>query len=246
MTPRIIAIVQARTQSQRLPNKVVIRIGGETILGILLKRLHKSATFDEIIVATTTSPKDDIIERIALDENTHIFKGSAENVLDRYYNAARENSAGCIVRITADNPLTDASLADSQVNFFAENDCDYVTTMNVILGVGSEVFSFHALQEAWRHSTERYQKEHVTPYIYENPQKFKVRYLEATGIFKEGKVRLTIDYKEDLELYAAIHEHFKDLVNVDLSDVVRFLNETPKIRKLNMGMRQKDYLEAET
>jgi spore coat polysaccharide biosynthesis protein SpsF len=180
-----------------------------------------------------------------LNENAHIFRGSAENVLDRYYNAAKENSADCIVRTTADNPLTDVSLADSQVKYFVESNCDYVATKNIILGVGSEVLSFHALQEAWRHSSKRYQKEHVTPYIYENPQKFKVIYLEAKDIFRREKIRLTIDYKEDLELYAALHEHFNGLVDVKLREVVTFLDETPRIRKLNSGMRQKSYLEAE-
>lgn len=241
---RVVGIVQARTGSKRLRNKTVLSLGSRTILGILLERISASKIMDQVVVATTTQQRDDIVERIALECGFQIFRGSEDDVLDRYYNAARTFAAGVIVRITADNPLTDAGLADSQVRHLIENDCDYVTTRNVLLGVGSEAVSFRSLQEAWRSANQRYQREHVTPYIYENADQFKVRYMTPPAFLKQQwGIRLTIDTNQDLELYAALQNYFGDLVPVDIRDVVSFLTRTPEIREINMSVRQKDYRE---
>ena len=239
-----IGIVQARTGSKRLKNKTVTRVGKKMILEILLERLTASETIEEIVVATTTSPADDIIERTVADLKALIFRGSEKDVLDRYYRAAKEHQGKTIVRITSDNPFTDVYLLDAQVRYLRGNSCDYVTS-ETLLGLGSEVMSYRALEESWRHATEPYQRENVTPYVYENPGKFKISYLEPPPYAKQEGVRLTIDYPEDLLLYEALEDHFGDLVRVDVSQVIDFLNENPRIRKINDGVRQKNYLEYE-
>jgi len=241
----VIGIIQARTGSTRLPNKVIKKLGDKTILEILLNRLAKSKTMNKIVVATTTKKEDDIIEEITLSNGFEIFKGSEKDVLDRYYNAARKFKAEMIVRITADNPLTDIDLIDYQVGFLKGNNYDYVTTKNAILGLGSEVFTFNVLEKAWKNAKENYQREHVTPYIYENPEIFKIKYVDSPDFLKRKDIRLTIDTIEDFKLYQRLYNRFGDLVNADISAVIKFLEENPYIAEFNKDVRQKDYNEVE-
>ena len=241
---RTVGIIQARTGSKRLSNKAALFLGKRTILEILLERLRASESMNEVVVATTTNQRDDIIERIASEGRFRTFRGSEDDVLDRYYNAARKFDAAVIVRITADNPLTDVSLADSQARYLVENNCDYVTTPKVLLGVGSEAISFHALEIAWKNATERYQREHVTPYIYENTAKFKVMYLDAPALFRQETIRLTIDRREDFEVFEALQNQFGDLVRVTTKDVIDFLLKAPQVRGINSGVQQKVYWET--
>jgi spore coat polysaccharide biosynthesis protein SpsF len=242
---KTVGIVQVRSGSKRLRNKAVLLLGDRTILGILLERLKASKTMDEIVVATTTKQQDDIIEKIAIEDGCPIFRGSDEDVLDRYYNAAKKFGGKTIVRITADNPLTDVDLADSQVRYLLENECDYVTAPDALLGVGSEVISLRALEDAWMNAVERYQREHVTPYIYENPEKFRVKYVDAPDFLTQSGIRLTIDHREDFELYVALQKRFGDLARVNIRDVVNFLLGSPQIGEMNRGLRQRNYLETE-
>jgi spore coat polysaccharide biosynthesis protein SpsF len=124
----IAGIIQARTGSTRLPGKVVKKIGNKTVLEILLCRIKNLKLFNKLIVATTTKREDDIIETISLQNAVQIFRGSEENVLDRYYQAAKEYNADIIVRITADNPLVSLDLIAFQVDHLIKHDCDYVSS----------------------------------------------------------------------------------------------------------------------
>ena len=241
----IVGIVQARLGSTRLPNKVIKKLGNKTILEILLNRLIKSKTISRIVIATTTKKEDDIIEKIALNSGFEVFRGSEKDVLDRFYNAAREYNAGIIVRITADNPLTDVDLIDSQVEFLIEGGYDYVTAKGIILGLGSEVFTLNTLKKAWENAKEKYLREHVTPYIYENPEMFKLGYVDPPDFLKREDIRLTIDTIEDFKLYQMLYHYFRNLVNVDIREVIKFLDENPNIKEINKAIRQKNYEEVE-
>ena len=241
----IVGIVQARVGSTRLPNKVIKKLGNKTILEILLNRLTKSKTINRIVIATTTKKEDDIIEKIALNSGFEVFKGSEKDVLDRYYNAAIEYNAGIIVRITADNPLTDVDLIDSQVESLIESSYDYVTAKGIILGLGSEVFTLNTLKKAWENAKEKYQREHVTPYIYENPEMFKLGYVNPPDLLKREDIRLTIDTIEDFKLYQELYNHLGDLENADIQKIIKFLDKNPKIKEINLKVRQKNYKEVE-
>jgi len=241
----IVGIVQARLGSTRLPNKVIKKLGNKTILEILLNRLTKSKTINRIVIATTTKKEDDIIEKIALNSGFEVFKGSEKDVLDRYYNAAIEYNAGIIVRITADNPLTDVDLIDSQVESLIESSYDYVTAKGIILGLGSEVFTLNTLKKAWENAKEKYQREHVTPYIYENPEMFKLGYVNPPDLLKREDIRLTIDTIEDFKLYQELYNHLGDLENADIQKIIKFLDKNPKIKEINLKVRQKNYKEVE-
>jgi len=241
----IVGIVQARVGSTRLPNKVIKKLGNKTIIEILLNRLTKSKTINRIVIATTTKKEDDIIEKIALNSGFEVFKGSEKDVLDRYYNAAIEYNAGIIVRITADNPLTDVDLIDSQVESLIESSYDYVTAKGIILGLGSEVFTLNTLKKAWENAKEKYQREHVTPYIYENPEMFKLGYVNPPDLLKREDIRLTIDTIEDFKLYQELYNHLGDLENADIQKIIKFLDKNPKIKEINLKVRQKNYKEVE-
>jgi len=241
----IVGIVQARVGSTRLPNKVIKKLGNKTILEILLNRLTKSKTINRIVIATTTKKEDDIIEKIALNSGFEVFKGSEKDVLDRYYNAAIEYNADIIVRITADNPLTDVDLIDSQVESLIESSYDYVTAKGIILGLGSEVFTLNTLKKAWENAKEKYQREHVTPYIYENPEMFKLGYVNPPDLLKREDIRLTIDTIEDFKLYQELYNHLGDLENADIQKIIKFLDKNPKIKEINLKVRQKNYKEVE-
>jgi len=241
----IIGIIQARTGSTRLRNKVIMKLGNKTILEILLNRLVKSRTMDKIVVATTTKREDDIIENIVLNHGFDVFRGSEKDVLDRYYKAAVKYNADVVVRITADNPLICVNLLDYQVKLLIENNYDYVASKGIILGLGSEVFTFEALEKAWKNANEKYQREHVTPYIYENPEMFKIKYIDPPDFLKRKDIRLTIDTIEDFKLYQELYNRFGDLINIGIKDIIKFLDENPHIKNINMHIKQKNYKEVE-
>ncbi|AKB18836.1 cytidylyltransferase domain-containing protein [Methanosarcina sp. WWM596] len=237
----IVGIVQARTGSTRLPNKVIKKIGKKTVLETLLCRIEKVDLINRLIVATTTKKEDDIIEIISLKNGFNVFRGSEENVLDRYYKTAKEYNAEIIVRITADNPLTDSDLMQDIVNYLLNNNCDYVSSKEVILGTGSEVFTFEALEDAWLNSKEKFQKEHVTPYIRENDKKFKVAYVNPVEVLKREDIRLTIDTPEDLKLYSELYNYLGDLSLVSINTIINFMDSNPEIKRINQHVKQRYY-----
>jgi spore coat polysaccharide biosynthesis protein SpsF len=241
---KILGIVQARTGSKRLKNKVLMKIEDKCILEILLERLKKSKKLDDVIVATTIKKEDDAIENLCNDLGIKIFRGSEKDVLSRFYNASKFYNGDVIVRITGDNPLTSVELIDEQVECLLKNNFNYVSTKNIILGLSSEVFTFDTLEISWKNAKEKYQREHVTPYIYEHPNLFKIFYLEPPEYLEREDIRLTIDTVEDFKLYLELQKHF-DLVNVNIQDIIDFLDKNPQIKNINLNVRQKLYKEVE-
>ncbi|CAB3290121.1 Spore coat polysaccharide biosynthesis protein spsF [Methanocaldococcus lauensis] len=242
---KVLGIIQARTGSKRLKNKVLMKLGDKCILEILLERLKKSKKLDDIIVATTIKKEDNAIEELCNKLRIKVFRGSEKDVLDRFYKASKLHNGEVIVRITGDNPLTSIELLDKQVDYLLKNKCDYVSTKNIILGLGCEVFTFEALETAWKNAEKKYQREHVTPYIYENPNLFKIFYLDPPEFLKRNDIRLTIDTMEDFKLYLELQKHFPDLINVDINEIIDFLDKNPKIKSINLNVKQKSYKEVE-
>lgn len=243
---KVIAIIQARMGSTRLPGKVLKKIGSKSLLEILVNRIKQSKSIDAILIATTKQKKDKKIVNLAEKLKLNYFQGSEENVLDRFYNAARKINADIIVRITADNPLTDIDLIDCQVRFLRDKNYDYVTTKGVILGLGSEIFRFDVLKTAWENAKEKYQKEHITPYIYENPEVFRLGHITPPEYLKRNDIRLTIDTKQDFQLFQKLYTHFKDLIHIQGKDIVKFLDKNPAIKAVNQEIKQKCYRDITT
>jgi len=182
---KIVAIVQARMGSTRLPGKVLLDLCGTSVLGWVASRVRLCRLIDEVVIATTTSPADEAIVEEAQRLAVAIFRGDEQDVLDRYYRAARMGNADVIVRITADCPLIDPDLTGETIEQFLAERPDYASNAlerTYPRGLDTEVMSRQALERAWREAREPYQRAHVTPYIYQNPGQFRILSAKGTAI----------------------------------------------------------------
>jgi spore coat polysaccharide biosynthesis protein SpsF len=244
---RIAAIVQARTRSSRLPDKVLRQIKGREVILHDLDRIKHIPSLHEIIIATTTSESDDILPSMISTEypEIKIFRGEEEDVLDRYYNAAKQFNIDTIVRITSDCPLIDPRISEMTIKTFIESDCDYCSNRLIRtfpIGLDTEVFSFHALESAWKNAKENYQREHVTPYIYEHPLDFKL--LNIKNEQNLGTLRWTLDTPEDLEFIKSIYDRLYDNGIFYTEDILSLLRQEPTLADVNKQVRHKHYTES--
>jgi spore coat polysaccharide biosynthesis protein SpsF (cytidylyltransferase family) len=203
---KIIAVTQARTSSTRLPGKVLMKIGTDTLLELHLKRILKSKKITQLVVATTTNLEDVAIADIARGLGLEYYRGDVDNVLDRFYRAVEDKGADYIVRLTSDCPLIDAELIDKVIQKTIDEQLDYCSnTLNPSYPDGQdvEVFRFAALTKAWTEATKKSDREHVTPYIWSNST-YKGGTLFTSDSFSEGytfeRLRMTIDEQRDFDL----------------------------------------------
>lgn len=207
---KIVAITQARTGSSRLPNKVLKKINDKTLLEIHLNRIVKSKKIDELIIATTINEADGAITDICNAMHLPYYRGSENNVLERFYMAVVEKNPSHVVRLTSDCPLIDAELIDEVIDFTIKNDLDYCSNTFVEDfpdGQDIEVMKFSVLQQAWRSADKEYQKEHVTPYIRENSTFMGVDLFKSDNFVssrKYGNVRLTVDEQKDFDVISML------------------------------------------
>jgi spore coat polysaccharide biosynthesis protein SpsF len=237
---RIVAIVQARMGSTRLPGKVLMELGGSTVLSRVLARLRRSRWIDQIVVATTSSGLDHVIDLECQRIGVCCFRGSEDDVLDRFYQTAQNYHAEAVVRITADCPLTDPGLVDDVIQVFQNQHADYAN--NTVLrtyprGLDVEVFTYAALSQAWQEASKRYEREHVTPYFYEHPTLFRMT--SASGQTDYSRYRWTLDTLEDLRLIRAIYARFRNEDDFSWLDVIAVLEKEPQLAELNGHVLQK-------
>lgn len=245
---KIVAILQSRMTSTRLPRKAMIDIAGKPLTEWIVERVANCQSLDELVLAIPSEPSDDPLADYFSDCCT-IYRGSLSDVLDRFLGAAQLAKADIIVRITGDNPLLDPDVMDEAVNQFMNLNIDYGSTSDCPLGIGAEVFTIATLSRAHQEATEAYQREHVTPYCYESPGRFKTRKLDVQrhlyGLPKD-KVRLTVDTLEDLEL---IREIFLRLLcksaKFGLKEISELFRQDPNLFKKNIHIRQKNFKETE-
>jgi len=234
----IVAIVQARMTSERLPGKVLMNILGKPVLWHVVTRLNGSELIEKVVVATTTNETDIPIIRFCDEMGIGVYAGSEENVLDRYYKAASHFSATVIVRITADCPLIDPKIVDRVIQYYLENKdkFDYVSTNHPTTfpdGLDTEVFSFEVLEKAWKNAKKQYEREHVTPYIWDQPEKFRIGNVENDEDLSATE-RWTLDYEEDLEFIRAIYANlYKEGKIFGMEDVLKLLKKKPELRDIN-------------
>lgn len=238
-------IIQARMGSSRLPGKVMINICGKPVIEHVIERLKMSKVLDDIIIATTDSLKDNVIVQQAKKNGVKWFCGSEEDVLSRYYYAAKENNLDTIVRITADCPLIDPVILDNVVEFYNKNNYLLVTNAGNIeeqrtypRGLDVEVFSFEIIEQVFNIAKKLHQREHVTPYIYENYGD-KIYYYKNDIDY--SNYRWTLDTEEDLELITIIFNNFYSKYGQDFGfkDILRFIQMNPQLTKINENIEQK-------
>ncbi len=238
----IAVIIQARMGSTRLPGKVMKYLCGKTVLAHDIERVRQAERIDEIIIATTTDPADDCIVSEAKKYGATVFRGSEDDVLSRYYFAAKEFGVDTIIRVTSDCPLIDPHVLDDVVRYYLDNSFDIVTNAGNDLsqrtyprGLDVEIFSFHALEDAQLHATKKYQREHVTPYLYENG---RVSYYKNTVDY--SCYRWTLDTDEDWKLIEEIYSRlYHGEHNFYLNQIVDVMKKNPELYDINKNIEQK-------
>lgn len=201
-------IIQARMGSTRLPGKVLKKIGGKTLLEHIIFRLEKLDTDTKVVIATSDLEKDDILENVCVENNICYFRGSESNVLQRYYNCAKENSFKHIVRLTGDNPFVDIEELDKLIDLHISSNADYSRSFAVLpKGVGSEIFTFNTLELSYEYGKSPNHLEHVNEYIEENESKFKISELQVKEEINRPNISLTVDTQDDYEKACFIVEH---------------------------------------
>ncbi|MDY0277405.1 MAG: glycosyltransferase family protein [Acholeplasma sp.] len=233
---KYLAIIQARNGSTRMPRKVLADIYGKTALLRTIERVKKSKWIDEVLVATSINKENLSIVKMCAENNVRVYIGSENDVLDRYYNAAKLLLPKYIIRVTADCPLYDAQILDWSISQM-HPDSDYLmqeSPETLPDGLDIEVIKFEALEKAWRHARLKSEREHVTQYIRKNPEIFNIQYIRnPLGDF--GNERWTLDNEHDYQLILEIYKHFINEKNEfpNMKDIIDFLNGNPELRNVN-------------
>ncbi len=240
---KVVCIMQARVGSTRLPGKVLKKICGKTVLEHDIERLRRVKNIDEIVIATTVAERDINIVKEAERLGVKYFRGSEEDVLSRYYLAAKESNAEIVVRVTSDCPLLDSFVTENIIQLYLDNiDCyDYVS--NTIdrtypRGLDAEVFSFKSLAIAYKQATSKRDREHVTPYIWDNPTLFK--HYQYKNNIDYSSYRWTLDTIEDFKLIKLI---YNKLYKLDpcftMNDIFSLYKDNNELFDINSHIQQK-------
>lgn len=240
---RIVAIIQARMDSNRLPGKVMMNIAGKPMIWHIVQRLKNCKKLDDVVIATSDIANDKILIEFAKSNGCKIFTGDAYDVLGRYLKVSSESKADYIVRICADSPLIDPDTVDRIVETHIKSKADY--TSNVIektfpCGLYAEIFSLAVLEKVESLCKKKNYREHVTNFILEHPEIFILQNVKAKGALKRPDIRLTVDELDDMKL---IQEIYSKLYNgndiIDINDVIDLLNNMPELCKINAHVKQK-------
>jgi len=229
--------------STRLSGKVMLEISGKTVLWHVINRVSKSELIDGLVVATTANHEDDTIEKFCNQNHITVFRGSEDDVLDRYYQCARKLNIENIVRITADCPLHDPAIIDLVIERYRQGNYDYVSNIDPPTypdGIDVEVFSFRTLDIAWRNASFVSEREHVTPYIRKHRDLFKIS--NVTNNEDLSSYRWTLDQAEDFEFIQKIYKKFNES-NTDefyTQDIIGLLEKDPDLTSINSAITRNE------
>ena len=239
---KVIAIVQARMLSTRLPGKILVDICGKPLLHHVIDRVKRSKSIDRVVVATTVRKEDDVLEKDCKSMGVDIFRGDEADVLDRFYKCAKLFLADIIVRVAADDPFKEPAVIDRAIRLLTTNkNLDYVS--NTIKptypeGVDIEVFTFSALEKAWKEASLPSEREHVTPYMWDNRRLFSTLNFEYE---KEdaSSLRWTIDIEKDLKFTREVYARLYVPGHIfSMEDILHLLEREPQLKKINQGIER--------
>ncbi len=243
----IVCIIQARTTSSRLPNKVLLNLpynGNKTVLEQVINRVKESKYINKIVVATTINETDNKIERLCENLQISCYRGSEDNVLSRYYKAATEYKANLVIRITSDCPCIDYKIIDELIEKHLDEENDYTSNSLVRTfphGLDCEIFSYKILKEAYENAKEKFEFEHVTPYIYKtNKNKYKIGQLLLNKNKEYSKIRITLDTKEDYILLCEVYDNlYSNNKYFNCEDIINLFEEKKWLYLINNSIEQK-------
>ncbi|MDP3920141.1 MAG: glycosyltransferase family protein [Candidatus Omnitrophota bacterium] len=234
--------VQARMGSSRLPGKVMADLFGRPLLERLVERLRRSTSADQVVVLTSSAEADQAIEDLAYAMDVPVFRGDEDDVLDRYFQAAKKFQPDAIIRVTGDCPLIDPRVIDQVASFFETEDRDYVS--NILIptfpdGLDVEIFRIEALESCWRNAREKYQREHVTSYFYENPDLFRLANFRSP--VDRSAMRWLVDEAPDLVFVRKVYERlYPDNATFLYADILALLDREPELQTLNAHLRRNE------
>lgn len=247
---KTVAIVQGRMASSRLPDKILKEINGKPMLAWVVERAGMARRIDQVIVATTIDPSDDAVEAYCQAHGIACYRGSMHDVLDRFYQAARQYQADVVVRFTADCPLLDPQLVDHVLAEFFKAGADFAAnrlpppfTRTYPIGLDTEVATFAALERAWKEATAKHDREHVMPYLYEVDGRFKVVRVEYEQDY--GWMRWTVDTAEDLELIRQVALRLQDQPNFTWLDVLAVFQREPQLAEINSNVQHRTMFDVD-
>ncbi len=250
--PKVVAIIQARMAASRLPGKVLKELGHLPVIGWMVVRARRAELIDEVVIATTTEPSDDPVAAYCEEQGIEYTRGSMPDVLDRYYQAAKQHRADVIVRLTADCPFIDPEMLDDNLRIFLNADptLDFAANRlpppwerTVPIGLDAEYCWFEGLVTVWQEAKAKHQREHVMPFFYENPERFNI--LHITHQPSLGHLRWTVDTPEDLALLRQIVAYFPGRDDFSWLEVLEVVQEHPELGEINAEVRHKDYREVD-
>ncbi len=242
--PKVVASVEARMSSSRLPGKVLKDIGGKPALNRVIERIKACHFIDDIVLATSTNSSDDVLEEWAKAHSVSVFRGDEENVLERVVGAHHMMKSTHIVEVTGDCPLLDPEVIDLGVETFFKNNCDVVTNTRVPSfpqGADIQVFRYSDLSKIAGFCLDPVVQEHVSLYFYENPSLYKIVHMLAPRHWKNETVRLQLDYPEDLDfirqVYAFLEPKYGSVFGI--SEILNLLRAHPELTEINRHCEEK-------
>ncbi len=250
LSRQVVAIVQARYGSSRLPGKVLEPIAGQPMLLRVLERAGRIKGVDQVALATTEAGEDDELVALADRAGVSNSRGHATDVLDRYYQTAQELEADVIVRITGDCPLLDPEVSAQTLAVFlqAEPPLDFAANRlpdhrTYPIGLDTEVCSLAALETAWTEADEPHQREHVMPFLYENGERFRIKLVDASGDW--GGLRWTVDTAADLDFVRAVYAEFAPRTSFNWKEVLALLERKPELLEINQDVQHRELADVD-
>jgi spore coat polysaccharide biosynthesis protein SpsF len=229
---KVVAIIQARMGSKRLPGKSMADLAGHPLLWQFLQRVKRTTRVDEIVLATTSKGEDDVLCEIARQCGVQTFRGSENDLVDRYTQAARAHHADVVVRICADNPVVEPAEVDRIIEFHQRGESDFSSNTHNIMdngypdGLGAEVFDLQQLERVWKVTTDPRNREHPHTYFYEHPEQFRIRTIPCPAAFKRPELKLDVNTPEELNFLRQIYEYcYPRNPEFHITDVIKWYDQ---------------------
>jgi len=246
---KVVATIEARMTSSRLPGKILKDLQGASMLARIVERANRSKRVDEVVIATTTNTSDDPVADLAHSEGISVFRGSEEDVLDRVLQAARAHDADLIVELTGDSPMLESLLIDEMVAFYKGGEFDYVANTAMRhsypwkkeptfpVGASVEIFGVDLLSNVAGWTQDPIDREHVSSYVFERPERFRLGAFEADGEWRSCRrpdIRLTVDTQEDLNLVREVYGRlYTQNPGFTLKDIIELFEREPELLAIN-------------